>query len=264
MPGRDFDEQRLAFGAVAELYDRVRPSYPSEAVDALIEYGRLAPGAEVAEVGAGTGKGTRLLAGRGLQVLALEPDPAMAAVARRNCAGLAGVRIEPAGFEEWVPVPPVSAIVSFQAWHWTDPATRYEHAADALVPGGCLAAIWTVPEWSKTPMRDVLLAVYARQAPALVADFAMHPATARMRLAGDWLKEISATRGFAEAEVLGFPWDAGYSASDYRAMLETHQDHIRLRSPERDRLLDGIYEAVRAGGEIRLRFVTRVCLARRV
>ncbi len=44
MSGHDFDEQRLAFGAVAELYDRARPSYPSAAVDGLIEYAGLDAG----------------------------------------------------------------------------------------------------------------------------------------------------------------------------------------------------------------------------
>ena len=38
------DEQRLAFGRVAELYDRARPSYPAAAIDAVLDHGALAPG----------------------------------------------------------------------------------------------------------------------------------------------------------------------------------------------------------------------------
>lgn len=60
------DEQRLAFGRVAELYDRARPSYPAAAIDALLEYGGLVPGSRVVDVGAGTGQATELLAARGL------------------------------------------------------------------------------------------------------------------------------------------------------------------------------------------------------
>ena len=55
------DEQRLAFGAVAELYDRVRPSYPTRR---SMTWSRR-PAARrrpVLEVGAGTGKATVLLA----------------------------------------------------------------------------------------------------------------------------------------------------------------------------------------------------------
>ena len=66
------DAQRLAFGTVAELYDRHRPGYPPEAIDRLVRAAGLVAGDEVLEVGAGTGKLTVPLARRGLRVLAIE------------------------------------------------------------------------------------------------------------------------------------------------------------------------------------------------
>ena len=81
-------EQRLAFGRFAELYDRARPTYPAAAVDAVIQFGALVPPAGIPEIGAGTGKATELLASRGLGVLALEPSPEMARIARANCERL--------------------------------------------------------------------------------------------------------------------------------------------------------------------------------
>jgi SAM-dependent methyltransferase len=66
MPGPKTDEQRLAFGRVADLYETARPSYPDPTIDQLIELAGLQPGAQVVEVGAGTGKATRMLAERGL------------------------------------------------------------------------------------------------------------------------------------------------------------------------------------------------------
>ena len=54
-------ERAESFGAVAELYDRARPSYPEALIDAL-----LAGGAErVLDVGCGTGIAGALLAARG-------------------------------------------------------------------------------------------------------------------------------------------------------------------------------------------------------
>jgi len=65
VPARFRDEQRLAFGRVAKLYDRVRPSYPDAVIDAVLAFAGLRPGARILEIGAGTGKATMLLAERG-------------------------------------------------------------------------------------------------------------------------------------------------------------------------------------------------------
>jgi cyclopropane fatty-acyl-phospholipid synthase-like methyltransferase len=262
MAGADIDEQRLAFGRVAELYDRARPSYPPEAIDGLLDFADMRAGAQVLELGAGTGKATRLLAERGLLITALEPDAAMASVARRNCAAHANVEIEQAAFEAWRPTRPVQAVVSAQAWHWIEPAARYRLAAAALADRGCLAAIWTFPEWATMPLCDALQAAYAQAAPNLAPDFPMHPASEPTRLAGDWTGEIERSARFTEAQILTYSWAARYSAAEYCDLLETHQDHILLAPAERSRLLSAITEVIQSAGEIEVDFVTLVCLAR--
>lgn len=93
------DGQRLAFGRVAELYDRARPSYPPAVIDAVVEFAGLTSPARIVEVGAGTGKATVLLAERGLGVLALEPSHEMAQVARANCRRYPAVEIIEVEFE---------------------------------------------------------------------------------------------------------------------------------------------------------------------
>ncbi len=81
-----------SFGEDAECYDRARPGYPSALVDALLTD---APG-EVLDVGCGTGIVGRLLSGRGCRVLGVEPDPRVAAIARRH-----GLAVEIGTFEDW-------------------------------------------------------------------------------------------------------------------------------------------------------------------
>jgi SAM-dependent methyltransferase len=79
-----------SFGAVAELYDRARPSYPSEMVRDLLAGGP----ADILDVGCGTGKVACLFVGPGRRVLGVEPDRRMAAVARGH-----GIDIEVGTFE---------------------------------------------------------------------------------------------------------------------------------------------------------------------
>jgi trans-aconitate methyltransferase len=259
------DEQRLAFGSVAELYDRARPSYPAAAIDDVIAHGRLSAGDRVLEVGAGTGKATVLLAQRGLPVLALEPSAAMAARARANCEGLAGVEVVESEFESWQVTQRFRALVSAAAWHWIAPELRYERAHAALAPGGTLAAIWTFPDWTACALRDALGGAYARGAPRLAADFPMHPRSEPTRLAGDWGAEIEGSGRFADPEVTVHVWSQPYSSAQYVQLLQTHQDHILLSAAVRGRLLAEIAAVIEdaAGGVLVLPLVTRVCLARR-
>ena len=71
------DDIRLSFNEVADVYDRVRPSYPAALFDALFDM--LSPEPEIVEVGPGTGQATKDLLARGASVHAIEIGPAMAA-----------------------------------------------------------------------------------------------------------------------------------------------------------------------------------------
>ena len=78
------DDIRLTFNRVADIYDRVRPSYPANMFDELFEM--LPPQPTIVEVGPGTGQATKDLLARGAVVLAIEIGAAMATTLRSNLA----------------------------------------------------------------------------------------------------------------------------------------------------------------------------------
>jgi SAM-dependent methyltransferase len=240
-------ERRLIFGEVAELYDRSRPSYPPALVDDLGALAGLDGERPVLEVGSGTGKATVAFASRGIPVLALEPSEEMASIGRRNCAGYPGVRIEVTDFERWRPGDQrYPLIFAAQSWHWIEPEVRYRRAREALAPGGVLAAFWNRPRWERVELREALRDAYARTAPDADIDGPMHPAD-----------------GLGQAEVRSYEWTLDYSAAEYADLLGTLSDHRLLPKRSRCALLDAVSDAIGSGGDkLRMRFVTRLCLAR--
>jgi SAM-dependent methyltransferase len=257
-------EQRLVFGEVAELYDRVRPGYPPSLVDHVLASVELTAGDPVLEVGAGTGKATVAFGARGLAVHALEPDAEMAALARRNCA-LPGMEVvvTTSGFEDWVPDRrDYELVMSAQAWHWVRPGERIEKAYDVIAPRGALALFWNRPDWPDTPLRRAIDEVYDLVAPDLGARTpGRSPQDAGRRACTD---ELAACEQFAAIEYSEHPWTATYDTASYLELLSTQSDHRMLDPDRRRRLLDGVAAVIdAAGGSIAVAYAADLYVARR-
>ncbi len=260
-------ERRLVFGDVAELYERARPAYPDELVHDVIACAGIDGSGDALEVGAGTGKATRQFAARGLSVLALEPSPRMAAVARQACAAYERVTIEQRDFEHFTARGrQFQLLFSAQAWHWISPEVRYIRAREALAPGGLLAAFWNRPRWEDTPLRAELVEAYGRAAPDFdpaAGPDPMHPATDTMPELGEgWQREIASQRGFQRPQVRCYAWSCTYSKNGYLELLQTHSGHIVRSEAQRRAILEEVGAVIeRNGGSMRLELATVLCLA---
>jgi len=127
------------FADAADAYELGRPGYPPEAIEVLCDELRLAPGARVADVGAGTGKLTRALLAAGLDVVAVEPADGMRARLREEL----GVVEARAGTAEALPLPDgsVDAVAVGEAFHWFDAARAVPELARVIRPGGGLGVL---------------------------------------------------------------------------------------------------------------------------
>jgi ubiquinone/menaquinone biosynthesis C-methylase UbiE len=124
------------FDEVAGVYEDTRPSYPQAALD-LLDVG---PGRRVLDLGAGTGKLTRLLATAGAQVTAVEPLDAMRAKLEE---AVPSAKVH-AGTAEQIPLPDdaFDLVTVAQAFHWFDTDRALPDIARVLDDGGRLAVIW--------------------------------------------------------------------------------------------------------------------------
>lgn len=135
------------FEKEAQAYARGRPDYPQALSDWLQSPVGAGPGRQVADVGAGTGKFTALLARTGAQVTAVEPVDAMRA--QIAALQLDGVRALP-GTAQALPFADgaLDAVVCAQAFHWFASREALDEFHRVLRPGGRLALVWNVRDES--------------------------------------------------------------------------------------------------------------------
>ena len=255
--------RRLVFGEVAEAYDAARPGYPEELVSDVLAYSGAGVGDRVLEVGAGTGKASRLFAARGVALTCLEPSAAMADVLRE---AVPNIGIEEVGYEEFVArVGSFSLVFSAQAWHWVDPSVRYAKAHQLLAPGGALALFWNRPDWDSVSFGRELDAVYETLAPGVEE---LGPTRAGGHTRGmdeAYPRQLDESGLFGDITVREYPWTETYSSTEYTRLLGTHSDHRLLAEDLRERLLAELAAVIdRHGGELSLTYVTRLYLARPV
>ena len=111
------------FSGRASVYGTHRPSYPTLVFDALFDGLGDPRGLVVADVGAGTGISTRMLAARVSQVFAVEPNADMRAQAlpQQNVTWFDGTG-ESTGLDE----KSVDVAAAFQAYHWFDHGAAFD------------------------------------------------------------------------------------------------------------------------------------------
>jgi SAM-dependent methyltransferase len=242
-----------AFGADAERYDLARPSYPVALIDDLVADRPV----QVLDVGCGTGKAARPLAARGCDVLGVEPDARMAAVARSH-----GLTVEVSSFEGWEPDGRTfDLVMSGQAWHWVDPAVGPAKAGAVLREGRRLAVFWNMPAFDD----DVRLALdraFLSVAPELATSSA---ALGTIRIdGGGHLDALRAARVFTAPEERVYRWDLRYSRDEWLALFHTHSDHAVLEPDRRARLAAAVAAAIdEVGGSLVVHYRTGMATAMR-
>lgn len=258
---REFEERARLFDQIAEHYDRSRPAYPAIVIDAIA--GPAPTALDILDVGCGTGIASRQLAERGATVLGVEVAPGMAKVARSH-----GLDVELAAFEDWDPAGRTfDRVLSAQAWHFVDPQVGAAKAASVLRPGGKLFLLWSAG-CHPDALADAIAGVYARWFPGIgSAGFgyaASRPADRRSGLT-EIIEAIDAEPRFAPATETWYPWSREYDTNQWLDVLRSRSDHAALSPDTRDRLFEGIAEAIGDfGGSFTMSFETGVITATRL
>ncbi|MCL2516181.1 MAG: methyltransferase domain-containing protein [Microbacteriaceae bacterium] len=235
-----------SFGQAAEAYEASRPGYPLEAVDWLVP----ASARRVLDIGAGTGKFTRLLRREDRAVLAVDPSGEMLDVLRARAAGIETL----IGTAEQLPLPDesVDAVTVAQAWHWVDVERAVPEVARVLKPGGTLGLVWN--------SRDERVAWVRELGEAMGSNEAYGPAA---------IDEHGVGTPFADGETVEFAWTQRLSRPGILTLVRSRSYFI-VKTPEEqeatlravEAVLDG-HPAIERDGVIELPYVTQAYRFRR-
>lgn len=141
------------FSNRAADYAKYRPSYPRAAIDFILE-GLTPADLIAADIGAGTGISSRLLADRGARVMAIEPNDSMRAAALAH--PLVDFRAG-SGEATGLPAGSIDVITCFQSFHWLRRADAYAEFRRIARGPRRVALAWNIHD-----VRDPLTAEYHR------------------------------------------------------------------------------------------------------
>lgn len=254
--------QATVFGEVAELYHLHRPDYPAELFEWMADLAGLDPqqGHRVLDVGCGTGKSSAWFLQRGHPVTGLEPDADMAAVAMKHPAAVDLLHIASCSLEAWDHEgAPYRLAVSGQAWHWMNPAERFDQVARALEPRGWLCVFWNRPSPPPTAVAEGLAEVYDSVVGHVPGRLhaVRFPGSKAAVSAATPVEEFEASGRFGPVATFAVETERLVSTAEHCATIRTQSDHRMLGTSGLDRLEEEIGAAIdRLGGEYSMTITT--------
>lgn len=209
------------------------------------------------EIGAGTGKATRLFAQRGVAVTATEPDAAMLAELRQHVP--ATVKTVQAAFEDLTLNQTYGLVYAAAALHWTNPEGRWTRMAALLEPGGVFASFGGPFHLADSAVAE---AVRAARAPFLEDDDVASLDRAHLDHPMQWPgAELQRSEWFIDVQQSVIKRRLTLSAGDYVGHLSTVSAYLQLPVSEEEhvfrRIMQVLPEKVEVAADITVHLARR-------
>lgn len=229
----------LSFGVMAEAYERFRPGYPVDLFEKVMAYAGQ-PVRTALEIGAGTGKATRLFAQAGIAVTATDPDAAMLAELRKHVPSSVGT--VQAAFEDLTTGESYGLVYAAAALHWTEPEGRWSRMASLVEPGGVFASFGGAVQLADP---DVQEAVRAARAPFLESDDIPSPDGTPPENHMQWPgTELQQSEWFGDVQQVVVERRLTMSGRDFVGYLSTVSAYLVLPAPEREQVFRQILQVL--------------------
>jgi len=155
------------FTGLAGDYSKFRPGYAPQVATAILSYvGRAAATVDAADIGAGTGIWTRMLAARGLHsVVAVEPNDEMRGQGIETSRGTDIVWHKGSAEATGLPDGSSDLVSMASSLHWADFDKACHEFQRVLRPGGVFVALWNPRFIEANPLLVEIEAQIARLKP---------------------------------------------------------------------------------------------------
>lgn len=241
------------FSGRVEFYAKYRPGYPPLVYDYLRAEAGLQPGAELADLGSGTGLLSQLFISRGHRVFAIEPNAEMRAAAEQFFTGQPNF-VSLAGRAEAIPSPDsrVDFVTAGQSFHWFEPlATRRE--IQRVLRTGCQAAlIWNSRRIEASPFQQA----YEKLLLRFGTDFRKvdHKRnSSEEKLAAFFAPGVMKKAVFPNEQTLDFDGLRGRLLSSSYAPTPDHPDYPPMLAA-----LKSLFDEFKVGGRVRFEYQTEI------
>lgn len=233
-------------------YIRYRPDYPPALRGWLRDTLGVAPGAHVADVGAGTGISSHMLLAAGYRVTAVEPNGPMRDAATTWLGGNPRFRaVDGRADATGLPDASIALVTAAQAFHWFDPVAAHREFHRILHPHGLAAIWWNSRRLTGTPFLEGYEALLQRYGTDYARVAARYNDDAFMRA---WFGPgLRATARFDHTQHLDFDGLRGRLASSSYAPRAEHPDHVPMLHALRE-----LFDATAQDGVVHFDYDTRV------
>ncbi|TWA61033.1 methyltransferase family protein [Azospirillum brasilense] len=249
------------YTGLAQDYDRFRPSYalsPLKALLALLD--KPVADVDAADVGAGTGIWTRILAGQGLRSLtAVEPNDDMRRVGRDSSAGLSIEWRAGQGEATGLTDGSRDLVTMASSFHWVDYDAGMSEFRRILRPGGRFAALWNPRLIEASPIQVDIENHLSQLCPGM-----KRVSSGRSGLTDHLTDRLAATPGFSDVVYMEARDVMTRTPEEYLGAWRSVNDVQVQLGPERfEEFLGYAAERIRGCAMIETVYLTRLWTVRR-
>lgn len=249
------------YSGLAGDYARFRPGYAPQVLTAILGYaGRDVASIDAADVGAGTGIWTRMLAARGLHsVVAVEPNDDMRAQGIESSRGTDVAWFKGSAEATGLSDNSADLVSMASSFHWTDFDQACNEFHRVLKPGGLFVALWNPRLIEANPLLVEIEAQITQLKPDL-----RRVSSGRSGITERLTDMLNATSQFAEILYLEARHSAHQTPDQYIGAWRSVNDlQVQLGQRLFGNFLDFVEKRIAGLTTIETTYLTRAWAARR-